>query len=182
MKLIIALTFASFIYLGNAQTPLIAHKSHAGSSTSYLIVSSSNFGLRRTDFDKQFEQSKPVRSEHFKLLNDSVIILETTDLNQNIIKTDTLKNQNRYAPIIFELKYKDSIQKKEIEENYKREMEYEEELKQQQLESQKQLNQETTPAKKKKKSYILFLFGITGGGMLLMKLLGRSKTVKPSIA
>lgn len=182
MKPIITLAFAFSLLLGNAQTPLISHKSHAGSSASYLITSSSNFGLRRTDFDKQIEQTNPVRSEHFKALNDSVIILETTDLNQNVIKTDTLKNQNHYAPIIFELKYKDSIRKKEIEENYKREMEQEEQLNKQQLESQQQINRETTPVKKKKKSYLLFLFGITGGGMLLMKLFGRPKTTKPAIA
>lgn len=182
MKLIIILAFASSISFGNAQTPLIAHKSHAGSSASYLIASSSNFGAIRIDFDKQLEPSKPYRVENFKPLNDSVMIMEIIGQDQNIIEIDTLSNKKRLSTNIFHYLYLDSIRKKEVEENYKREIEQEEQLKKQQLESQQQINQETVPAKKKKKSYLLFLFGITGGGMLLMRLFTRSKTTKPFIA
>jgi hypothetical protein len=182
MKPIILFAFILFLSAGNAQTPLISHKSHAGSSTSYFMASSSNFGAIKIDLHQPPESLKPYRSEKFKPLNDSVIILEVTDLDQNIIEIDTLLNKKKISPVVFELRYKDSIRKKELEENYKREMEQEEQLKKQQLESQQQINQETTPAKKKKRSYLLFLFGITGGGMLLMKLFARSKTVKPAIS
>ena len=182
MKPVIILAFAFTISAGNDQTPLISHKSHAGSSTSYLIASSSNFGAIKIDFHRPQEDLKPYRSEKFNPLNDSVIILEVTDLDQQVIQLDTLPNKEKFSPMVFEFRYKDSIRKKEIEESYKQEMEREEQLKKRQLESQQQINQEATPTKKKKKSYLLFLFGITGGGMLLMKLFARSKTVKPSIA
>ena len=182
MKLILTLLFTYFFLIGNAQTPLIAHKSHTGSSNSYTITSNSNFGAIRIDFDQPGQQLKPYQSEDFKPLNDSVMILKISDMNQNVIKIDTLPNKEKISSMVFEFRYKDSIRKKEIEENYKQELEYEEELKQQQLESQKQLNQETAPVKKKKKSYLLFLFGITGGGMLLMRLFRKSETIKPSIA
>jgi hypothetical protein len=182
MKPFILFAFILSLSAGNTQTPLISHKSHAGSSTSYLIASNSNFGAIKIDLHQPPESIKPYRSEKFKPLNDSVIILEIMDIDQNIIQIDTLPNEEKFSPIIFEFRYKDSIRKKEVEENYKREMEQEEQLKKQQLESQQQIKQETTPAKKKKKSYLLFLFGITGGGMLMMKLFTRSKTVKPSIA
>lgn len=179
MKLILTLAFAASISIGNAQTPLISHKSHAGSSNSYLIASS-NFGQIKMEFN--LENPKPYKAENFKPLNDSVVILEVTDIEQKVIKVDTLANQNKYSLLIFEFKYKDSIRKKQMEEHYKHEIEQQELLEKQQLESQEQLNQESTPVKKKKKSYLLFLFGITGGGMLLMKLFGRSRITQQSIA
>jgi hypothetical protein len=179
MKPVITLAFAFSISAGNAQTPLIAHKSHAGSSATYFIAPSSNFGELRIDLDKSFQQPKLYRAENFRPLNDSVIILETMDIDQKVISTDTFPNKEKYSPIIFQARYTDSIRKKEWEENDKRETEQKEQLIKEQQESIEQIN-EPAPAKKKKKSYLLFLFGITGGGMLLMKLFGRS--TKQSIA
>ncbi|MDF3025899.1 MAG: hypothetical protein K0S23_206 [Fluviicola sp.] len=189
MKFFIILAFTAFLSLGNAQTPLISHKSHAGTSGSYLIASSSNFGVRRIDYEKQIEQPKdityerkPYKVENFKPLNDSIMILEVTDLNQQLIEVDTLSNKKRLSTMMFHYVYADSVKKAENLEIYKQEIEKQEQLEKRQLESQQQLNQEATPAKKKKKSYLLFLFGITGGGMLLMKLLARSKHIHSSIA
>jgi hypothetical protein len=182
MKLILTLAFGSCFLLGNTQTPLIAHKSHAGSSNSYSIASSSNFG--RIEIPENFQPQIPPTTEKFKQLNDSVMIVEVTDIEQNIIQIDTLPNQNRYSIVLFEYKYRDSIKKLEYQEK-EYQLKIEEEAaaaeKKRQLESQKQIN-EPAPVKKKKKSFLLFLFGITGGGMLLMKLFGRSRSIKPSIA
>lgn len=188
MKLIITLALTSSISFGNAQTPLISHKSHAGTSGSYLIVSSSNFGVRRTDINKpierpdpiMFEETKTRKVDNFKPLNDSIMILEVTDWNQNIIEIDTLPNKKRLSTNMFHYLYLDSIKKAKQLEGYR--IEKQEQLEKHQLESEQQLNQEATPAKKKKKSYLLYLFGITGGGMLLTKLFGRSKNTNPSIA
>ncbi len=180
MKFILTLFFAYSILFGNAQTPVISHKSHAGSSANYFIDPSSNFGQIRMDFDGPFQQPKLYKAENFKPLNDSVIILEITDIEQKVVSRDTFPNKEKYSPLVFQARYTDSIQRKEQEEIYKREMEQEELLKKQ-IESQQQLN-EPTPVKKKKKSYLLFLFGITGGGFLLIKLVNRSENNKPSIA
>lgn len=181
MKLILTLAFTYFFSTGNAQTPLIAHKSHAGTSNSYAIASNSNFGAIKVDFDREPEQMKPYKTEKFKPLNDSVMIVEVTDFEQKLIQIDTVPNQQRYSPVHFEYMYRDSILKKEKqyrEKEYQLKMEQEEELKKQ----QNQPVQESAPIKKKKKSYLLFLFGITGGGMLLMKLFSKSKTIQQSIA
>jgi hypothetical protein len=108
------------------------------------------------------------------------MILEVRDEYQKVIKIDILPNQNRYSPFVFEFKYKDSIQKKELQELDLKVEQAKQQLKLEQIQSQP----EATPiqSKKKKKSYLLFLFGITGGGMLLTKLFRKSKTSNPSIA
>lgn len=177
MKLILTLAFASSIFIGNSQTPLIAHKSHSGTLSSYTLATSSNFGAIEMKFDPQSQPPQLYKSENFKALNDSVIVFQVLD-NQKVIRVDTLSNQNRYSTVLFEYQYKDSIRKKEQEEIYKLESQQRELLEKQQLESQKQIKEESTPVKKKKKSYLLFLFGITGGGMLLMRLFSRSKIIK----
>jgi hypothetical protein len=176
MKFILTLLFAYSLTPGMAQTPLIAHKSHAGTSISYFMDPSSNFGAIKIDL-----QPEPLINQTFHPINDSVIVREVLDYEGQIIQRDTLSNKEKYSPLIFQARYKDSIRKKELEENHKRELDQEEQLRKQQLESQEQLN-EPVPTKKKKKSYLLFLFGITGGGMLLMRLFRGSKITKPSIA
>lgn len=177
MKGISTLIFAGCMSLANTQTPLIAHKSHSGASAAYFIDPLSNFGrIMEQPFEiqpvKTFQNTK-----NFIPLNDSTILLEVINLEQKVIETDTLPNKNQYSPMLFKLRYEDSIRKQEQEENYKRELEREEQLKKQELELQQQLN-EPAPAKKKKKSYLLFLFGITGGGMLLLRLFRQPKFVQ----
>jgi hypothetical protein len=176
MNQILSSVFAVFVLSATAQTPLIAHKSHSGASISYFIDPFTNFGAIKIDL-----QPEPLINQTFKPINDSVIVREVLDYEGQIIQRDTLQNKQHRSPALFQVIYQDSIRKKATEENYKRELEQEEQFKKQQLESQEQLN-EPAPAKKKKKSYLLFLFGITGGGMLLMKLFGRSKGIHPSIS
>jgi hypothetical protein len=180
MKTLLILVASCIGLSTQAQTAIIAHKSHSGSSIDFFIDPSSNFGDPPLD---RYPIVKPIIQEIFKPLNDSVMVIETVNLNQQLIKIDTLSNQQRYSPILFETKYKDSIQKKQIQEyNQKLEQAREEErARNQQMESQQQITPEPDSSKKKKKkSYLLFLFGITGGGMLLMKLFGRSRAIQTS--
>lgn len=180
MKGIITLAFAGFISLANTQTPLISHKSHAGASPTYFIDPLSNFG--RIEPMPEIQQPlRLYRNENFTPLNDSTIILEVRDLEEKVIQTDTLPNKNRFSPTLFQLRYQDSMRKKELEENYKLELEKAEQIRKQELESGEQLNG-PAPAKKKKKSYLLFLFGVTGGGMLLIRLFRQPKSTHQSIA
>jgi hypothetical protein len=167
--------------MGNAQTPLIAHKSHTGTSNSYLIAANSNFGQIKVipeTLDQNTIQSKPV--ELFIPLNDSTILKRTTSPrnatynNPSNTKTDTLPNKNHYTVFEFRQKYEDSINQLRLEKN---KFQYET----QDSKPTESINPETTPVKKKKKSYLLFLFGITGGGMLLTKLFGKYNVSHPSI-
>lgn len=175
MKYLFTLVCTLSGFASIAQTPLISHKSHSGNASSFLIAANSNFGQIRIDLNSQLEQ-KPLLYQNFKPLNDSVILHEISDLNQKIIQVDTLPNKNRYSSMIFQMKYQDSIQKTTVPEESIQPKQEETQIQPVQTE----LNQ--TPVKKKKKSYLLFLFGITGGGMLLMKLFGRSHTTNRSIA
>ncbi|WP_343632509.1 hypothetical protein [Fluviicola sp.] len=178
MNQIITIIFAGFTILATAQTHLIAHKSHSGSSAGFFIDPNSNFG-ERIDFN--IDTASFYKTKNFIPLNDTLMILRKTDYRKNTIQTDTLLNNQKLSPLAFELRYMDSIRKKELEAEYKRQLEEQEQVQKQQLESRQKLN-ETTPTKKKKKSYLLFLFGITGGGMLLLRLFRKSTDPKTSIA
>ena len=177
MKIQILLLICLLTSLSHAQTAIIAYKSHSGSPVDFFIDPSGNFGDPPLD---RYPITISIIQEKFKPLNDSVMIVETTDFNQKVIKIDTLPNHQRYSQGLFETKYKDSIRKKENQELNLKIEQAEEQLKPEQIQSQ----QEATPipSKKKKKSYLLFLFGITGGGMLLTKLFGKSKVSHSSIA
>ncbi|MGV3611591.1 MAG: hypothetical protein ACO1N0_11615 [Fluviicola sp.] len=176
MKCFTILAFVFLFSLTNAQTPLIAHKSHAGVSISYLIDPSSNFGVIRLspkqDFETWEKNSLPQKTEVFIPLNDSVILKRTTSgisIGLPEIKTDTLSNKKRYSVFEFQHKYQDSVRKEKL---VKWSFQY----------AAHSLNQPSAPIKKKKKSYLLFLFGITGGGLLFMQLFRSSKSIQPAIS
>lgn len=177
MKIILVFSVCFITSLSQAQTAIIAHKSHAGTALDFSIDPSTNFG----DPPMEFPIQLPFVTNTFKSFNDSVMVLEILDQKGQIIHTDTLANKQRHSLVLFQALYQDSIEKENLRIRRMELDREEEQIKKQQLESQKQLN-ESAPAKKKKKSYLLFLFGITGGGMLLMKLFRRSKNIKPSIA
>lgn len=185
MKPIFTSICTAFVLSANAQTPLISHKSHSGNSADFLVTANSNFGQIRIDFDQKFKE--PVTQQNFTPLNDSVMIHEITDLNQQVVKTTFLPNKNHYSPVVFRMKYEDSIRKAEQQRNNPQlQPAQQEQLQNKQPEPSIQNNQvielQQAPTKKKKKSYLLFLFGITGGGMLLTKLFSRKKSSQPTIA
>ena len=190
MKFFNILAFAFSVSLANAQTPLIAHKSHSGNAASFFTDPSSNFGAIRIDIEKY--QVEPVinTTERFTPLNDSTIIREVTTYNQHVILVDTLPNKEKYSATLFQYKYQDSIRKEEMRiqrEKLEDENEYikREDEKQKLLEweqQQQQLKHQDEPKPRKKKSYLLFLFGVTGGGMLFMRLFRSSKSIQRSIS
>lgn len=188
MHRILTVIFAGFTFLATSQTPLIAHKSHAGSSVRYFIDPLSNFG-DNPHLRKSWQEPVQLSNETFIPLNDSMMVVEVKDFNQKIIKTDTLPNKKRYSALMFKTFYNDSIireaRMKLYEDEIKQQQEQikqEEEHKKQLELQQQQINEPASSKKKEKKSYLLFLFGITGGGMLLLKIFGKSRISKTSIA
>lgn len=156
MKKIVYLIIATTVFNAYSQTPLIAHKSHSGVAATYLIDPSSNFGQINYP-----PPPPPAPIENFIPLNDSTVVLEVTDQNQQIIKKEVLPNKERYSMPIFEAMYKDSIRKQELEKQ-RLEMEQEQKIRQQQ-------NQENQSAQeresKKKKNDMLLLSLFVGGGL-----------------
>lgn len=173
MKGIIILAFTRFIAFAQAQTPLIAHKSHSGSSADFFIDPSANFGI-------------PSR----KLLqvvyvNDSTTVRVYTrfgdEFEYDTIRTATNYSLNidsvkQHAPYLKKVEY---VNFKHSSDTIKVKQSRREVQPQFEIQDQDQPEQQLQEPKKKKKSYLLFLFGITGGGMLLMRLFRQPKAVQP---
>lgn len=177
MKTILVFSVCFIASLSQAQTAIIAHKSHSGKAVDFFTDPSTNFGIPSRELVQVV------------YLNDSTTLNVYTRFG-NDFEYDTIHAAISYALDI------DSIKKKVP---YLREVEYinfkdsPKDLKPktpgyriQETENKEIIENETptnepTP-KKKKKSYLLFLFGITGGGMLLMRLFSKSKHINSSIA
>ena len=182
MKTILLILICLTTLVSWTQTAIIAHKSHSGTAADFSTEAFGNFGI---------PSRKMVQVVY---LNDSTTLNVYTRFG-NEFEGDTI-----HSPINYHLNI-DSIKKaspylQEIEYvNFKHspksarskipvdgpKLKSSESIESNPLIRPNSL-ETTPPQKKKKKSYLLFLFGITGGGMLLMKLFARSKTVKPSIA
>lgn len=88
MKEVLLLVCMMFGYQVTAQTPIIAHKSHAGNASTYLIDPGSNFGeiqIYAPAIDQEARTNNFVRWEE---LNDTTILKEVTDSNQRVVYVD----------------------------------------------------------------------------------------------
>ena len=181
MNKILAFIFSGFIIASNSQTPIIAHKSHSGTAVDFFIDPSSNFG------DPGPQLLQVVR------LNDSAYI-EVYYAFSGIIYHDTIrKSQLQYYNKDIDSVYQQEYYKHVEYLNLKKGKDADrvkppslllpKMIENPQPEPQKLDNNAPVPEtthKKKKRSYILFLFVITGGGMLLMQLFRIFKS-QPSI-
>src|SRR6188768_917605 len=91
----------------NAQTALIAHKSHRGTK----ITFSSGVNLTFAKVYMPPMNSKPIveeaeQFEYFEVLNDSIVIKMTTDAHQDLKSIDTLSNSERMPLEKFKNEYK----------------------------------------------------------------------------
>lgn len=185
LRQILVVVCVGFILSASAQTAIIAHKSHSGTAANFFIDPNSNFG-----------EPGPQLVQIVRL-NDSTYIRVLREFS-GIIYHDTVRKNNpwsNYNPKIDSIYqqgyYKQHIKYINLENNadtgliqppsLQLHKLIEKELITPENQGIQSMPEEKTP-KKKKKSYLLFLFGITGGGMLLMRLFSRSKTTKPSIA
>lgn len=170
---ILLLTWSLSSFL-QAQTAIIAHKSHSGTASTFVIDPSGNFG------------DPPPRLKQVVRLNDTTSLEIYSDFggfsyydtvyrnpvyaNYNL-NIDSINNEAHYFKIEY-INFKNSPDTlKQLLPGYTPLMKADdgEVIPQNiQIEPVKE-----NPPKKKKKSYLLFLFGITGGGMLLFRALNR---------
>lgn len=167
---------ASFV---EAQTAIIAHKSHSGTAIDFFIDPSTNFG-----------EPGPQLIQLVRL-NDSTYIEVYSEFS-GVIYHDTIRKHRKISTYHEDV---DSIYQLEYYKNY---VEYINlmnttdtgrvktpgpqlqkmiESKEIQKPNYNRPAQEPNP-KKKKKSYLLFLFGITGGGLLVFRTLNRMFTLQ----
>ncbi len=174
MKFFNILAFAFSVSFANAQTPLIAHKSHSGTAADFFIDPSSNFGIPSP------------RLVQVIRLNDSTSI-EVTDHYNGYYHYDTIYRNPVYADYNLDI---DSMQKG----GYYNNVEYvnfrnspksvkqkapgfdREKLDEQVVPQQKSEPQPEAAPKKKKKNALLFIFLVGGSGLLAFRILSRMFT------
>ena len=180
MKIAILFFICFIASITQAQTAIIAHKSHAGASADFFIDPSTNFG----DPQAIYKLIQVVR------LNDSTYVNVYMDEYSSYINHDTIHSAVNYHLNIDSLKKGDFYHSEVEFINFKdspKDLKPKtpgyriQEIKNKEITPNETPIDQTTP-KKKKKSYLLFLFGITGSGMLLIKLFSQSKNTKQSIA
>ena len=185
MKGILTLVFASACYLVHAQTAIIYHKSHSGVAASFFTDPNTNFG-----------EPGPQLIQIVRL-NDSTYIQVYSEFSGMIYQDTVHKNRSfsSYNPQVDSI-YQQAYYKDYIEYINLKNGADPKRVKEPSLQLQKMIEApQTTPekqeiqpvskdkaSKKKKKSYLLFLFGITGGGMFLIRLFRRSASLQSSIA
>ncbi len=94
MKALFIIFCFSATFLSNAQTALIAHKSHSGSEGTFFIDPNSNFGEMAFPDD--------YRIEYYTILNDSVI-LRIVSNGYTALTVDTLRNDQRESLEAFQI-------------------------------------------------------------------------------
>jgi hypothetical protein len=175
MKIILLLLSCSFGLFSQAQTAIIAHKSHSGTASDFFTDPSTNFG-------------KPSpRLVQVIRLNDSTSV-EVIDHYNGHYQYDTIYNNPNYANYNLNI---DSIQQKaryrnveyiNFKKSPKSINQKSPEIDTQKMneitpqKSQIDPKQEIPPKKKKKKNALLFIFLMTGGGLLLFRLFNRILT------
>ncbi len=160
MKTIFILCICLTASISQAQTAIIAHKSHSGAAESFFTDPSTNFG------DPGPQLIQIVR------LNDSTYVHVMAEFS-GFIYHDTMRYKKQEAKILDSLYERDKdhielINFKHSPDSLKIKPPTQDRYHEMKIKPQ----QEVAP-RKKKKSYLLFLFGITGGGMLLMRFFGR---------
>ncbi|WP_343747689.1 hypothetical protein [Fluviicola sp.] len=180
MKQVILLTILSFSGLSQAQTAIIAHKSHSGTSATFVIDPSGNFGEpppRLVQVIRLNDTASITVYDYYGLRYDFDTVYRDPYYSNYQLNIDSM-NSNPY----FKVEY---INFKHSPDSLKPKIPVKVHIGEPAVKDQKVIQeqpaQENT-SKKKKKSYLLFLFGITGGGMLLTKLFSRKNTSHPSIA
>lgn len=166
MKTILVFSICFITSLSQAQTAIIAHKSHSGSAVDFFMDPNTNFG------EPGPQLIQVVR------INDSTYVHVMSEFS-GFIYHDTIRYNSSKAKLLDSLyehkkNYVELINFKNSPDSLKVKPPTQDQYNEMKIKPQ----QEATP-KKKKKSYLLFLFGITGGGMLLMRLF--SRILRPQI-
>lgn len=178
MKYLLVASFSIFLTQTRAQTALIAHKSHSGSTANFVTVSTSNFGIVKKPHPEgdlnypKYELKEITEFNYFEVLNDSVVIKRTSDENQLLISIDTLSNNRKLN--LEEFKTANYLQ----DEVHKTERI----LKQHKPQTKKE---ETgvfqTNKKQNPPSFLLIFFAVSAVGMIIMRLFRSREQVSTPI-
>ena len=175
MKTLFILCICLTTSISQAQTAIIAHKSHSGTAINFFTDPNTNFG-----------EPGPQLIQIVRL-NDSTYI-EVYHSFSGMTYHDTIRKHRKISTYredvdsIYQQEYYNHVEYINLKNTADTGLVKAPSLQLQQMmikntesgpqESDYKPVQEPNP-KKKKKSYLLFLFGITGGGLLMLRLLNR---------
>ncbi len=175
MKTLFILCICLTTSISQAQTAIIAHKSHSGTAINFFTDPNTNFG-----------EPGPQLIQIVRL-NDSTYI-EVYHSFSGMTYHDTIRKHRKISTYredvdsIYQQEYYNHVEYINLKNTADTGRVKAPSLQLQQMmikntesgpqESDYKPVQEPNP-KKKKKSYLLFLFGITGGGLLMLRLLNR---------
>lgn len=182
MKVLLITIISSVCLISQAQTAIIAHKSHSGTAADFSNEAFGNFGIpNRKMVQIVYVNDSTTLNVYTRFGHEFEADTIHSRINYNL-NIDSIKTVIPYLRNVEYVNFKHSPKSAKSKIPLKiPELKDNESIEADPMEQQNPLTA-TTPSKKKKKSYLLFLFGITGGGMLLMKLFRPSKKNNPSIA
>lgn len=160
MKTILVFSVCFIASLSQAQTAIIAHKSHSGTAADFFIDPSTNFGDPGPSLI-QIVRLNDSTYVHVMSEFSGYIYHDTMRYNRKEGKLlDSIYEREKYIELINFRNSPDSLKvKPPTKPNYN--------------ELQVKPQQEVVPRKKKKRSAILFIFLVTGGGLLAFRFFSR---------
>lgn len=168
MRILCILFVCSITCLAQAQTAIIAHKSHSGAAADFFTDPSTNFG-----------EPGPQLIQIVRL-NDSTCIHVYSEWHSGFIYHDTVRDRTKYDLNIDSVKETQNNRVEYV--NFKHSPKS---AKAKEPGNRIQLNetpvdqQEIAPKKKKKGNALPFIFFITAGGLLAFRFFSRLFTTQP---
>mgnify|MGYP006182332927 CR=1 FL=1 len=165
MKTILLLSICLIGYFSHSQTAIIAHKSHSGTEMDFFTDPSTNFG-----------EPGPQLIQIVRL-NDSTCVHVYSEFSSGFIYHDTVRERTRYELNIDSVKETQNNRVEYV--NFKHSPKSAKAKKPGnliQLQEQPAELQQETPAKKKKRNALPFIFFVTAGGLLVFRFFNRMLT------
>ncbi|WP_294675455.1 hypothetical protein [uncultured Fluviicola sp.] len=185
MKTPLIILFLVTSLISQAQTAIIAHKSHSGRAVDFFTDPNTNFGEPGPQLLQIVRLNDSTYIQVFREFSGMIYhdtVRKNSPWSNYNPKFDSIYQQGYYKQHIKYINLENKADTGRIQApSLQLQKMIEKEVITPENQDVQPMPEENTP-KKKKKSYLLFLFGITGGGMLLMRLFSRSKTTKPLIA
>lgn len=176
MKTIFTLFICLAASLSLAQTAIIAHKSHSGAAASFFTDPNSNFGEPGPQLIQIVRLDDSTYIQVFREFTGMIYhdtVRKNSRLSNYNPKIDSIYQQGYYKQHIKYINLKNNVDTGHIQAPSLQLHEMiEKEIVTPENKTIQPTPQENAP-KKKKRSYLLFLFGITGGGLLMFRILNR---------
>lgn len=170
MRILFLLFVCSIPSLFQAQTAIIAHKSHSGTAVDFFTDPSTNFGIPSRKLIQIVYLNDSTSIRVYSRFDDA---FEYDTIRQRMsysLNIDSVKKESPGLKRIEYVNFKHSADSSRIKKSRQQLQ------KEQEIQNQEEFIREDAPKKKKKGSALLFIFFVTGGGLLLFRFFNRLLT------